>query len=203
MKIITIGREFGSGGREIGKRLADELGFAYYDREVVEEIAKRTELDESHVENLLDRGFSMNFHYNFHATFAHTTPLAYEATNLLSEQHTVIRQIAERGDCVIVGRGADAILEDMNPLKLFVYADMDSKIKRCQNRAEEGEKLTDKEMQKKIKQIDKRRAITHDIVSDYPWGDRRSYHLCINTTGTEIKKIVPAVAEYAKIWFDK
>lgn len=203
MKIITIGREFGSGGREVGKRLADELGLAYYDREIVEEIAKNTELDQKYVEKVLDSGFSMNFHYNFNTTLTHTAPIVYEATNLFTQQHNVIRQIAEKGDCIIVGRGADAILEDLKPLRLFIYADMKSKIARCQKRAEAGENFTDKEMKKKINQIDKRRAITHDIVSDYPWGDKRGYDLLVNTTGVEIKEIVPAIAEYARNWFNK
>ena len=119
------------------------------------------------------------------------------------EQHRIIRELAEKGDCIIVGRAADAILEEHSPFNLFVYADMPSKVKRCRDRAPEGEKLTERELIRHIKKVDADRARYHEMFSDTRWGKKESYHLCVNTTGTEIKKLVPAVAEYARIWLEK
>lgn len=203
MRIITISREFGSGGREIGKRLADALDIAYYDREIIAEIAKKSALDPSYVEKTLERGI-----IQYPITFAHTliymSSIVGTAPDLLVKQHQVVREIAEKGeDCVIVGRGADAILEEYAPLNFFVHAQMHAKMERCRKRAAEQENMTDRELERKIKQLDKARASNHDMVSTYPWGDRRGYQLCINTTGLEIKAIIPALVSYAEAWFTK
>ena len=159
-KIITIGREFGSGGRELGRRLAEELGIAYYDREIIAEIAKRTELSEQYVQQIVEH-----------------------------------RPLSQKSDCVLVGRCADYILKDKNPLKIFVYADMASKIARCRLKAPENEHLSDHEMRKQIKRIDRNRAKYYEFYTGRKWGDKLNYDLCINTTNTEIKKIVPRIAK--------
>ncbi len=199
MKIITVSREFGSGGREIGKRLADELGFAYYDREIVSAIAEKTSLDEGYIERTLDSSIlNQVYPVTFSRTFAFSYHNIANATNLLAKQHQVVRELAQKGDCVIVGRSADALLSDLNPFKLFIYADMQSKIDRCKKRADESENFTDKEYKKKIEKIDKARAENHDFVSSYAWGDMKNYDLCINTTNIDIKAIVPKLAEYIK-----
>ena len=80
---------------------------------------------------------------------------------------------------------------------------MHAKMERCRKRAAEQENMTDRELERKIKQLDKARASNHDMVSTYPWGDRRGYQLCINTTGLEIKAIIPALVSYAEAWFTK
>ncbi len=202
-KIITVSREFGSGGRELGKRLADELGVAYYDREILGAIAKECSMDEKYVEAVLDRGFTASYPYTFRRSFAILPGGANQSAKLLAEQHKIIRSLAEKGDCVIVGRSADVILEENRPLKLFVYADMAAKLQRCRERAPEDEDLSDKELERKIRQIDKGRAATHGVVGDYPWGDRRGYHLCVNTTGLDIKALAAQVAAYARFWFQE
>lgn len=203
MRIITISREFGSGGRELGKRLADELGFAYFDKEIVSMIAQSSKLDENYVESNLEK-HSWNIPITYGTSFAHISYNQYmPQTTIVSEQQKIIKQIAAKGDCVIVGRNSDVILAEYNPLKLFVYADIDSKLERCRSRATEDEKLTDRQMAKNIKKIDKGRASVHSMISDIPWGDRRGYDLMINTTGREIKSIVPTVAEFAKAYFTK
>ena len=102
---------------------------------------------------------------------------------------------------MIVGRGADAVLSEYSPFRVFVYADMDSKIKRCMSRSAEGEELSEKELRRKIQSIDKARRENYAFVSDKCWGDKSAYDICINTTDIEIKSIVPHVAEYAKAWF--
>ncbi len=203
MRIITVSREFGSGGREVGKRLADELGFAYYDREIVTEIAKKNELDEAYVEKTLNSGLFRNIPVHFGRTFSYTPSMISNSVNLFVEQHKIIKELAKKGDCIIVGRAADVILKDYKPFNLFVYADMDSKIKRCQERAAEGESVTARDMEKKIRKIDSERAKYYEFFSSTAWGDKAGYNLCVNTTGVEIKRMVPVIAEYARAFWEK
>lgn len=202
MSVITVSREFGSGGREIGKRLADALGFAYYDREIVTGIAEKTRMDEKYVANALEGGMFRSIPVHFGRTFSYSGSLMTNTANLFVEQHKLIRELAEKGDCVIVGRAADAILEDRKPFNLFVYADLESRLKRCQERAPEGETMNERELLRQIKKIDSDRARYHELFSDTRWGRKESYHLCVNTTGCEIKSMVPAVAQYAKMWLN-
>ena len=92
-------------------------------------------------------------------------------------------------------------MQDRNPFKLFVYADEESKLARCKSRAAENEKLSDKEILRKMKEIDRNSAGYHDLLTDTEWGDRKDYHLCINTSGKEIRALVPALTKYIKCWF--
>ena len=156
MRIITISREFGSGGRELGKRLADALGFAYYDREIVSSIAEKCNLD---VENVLRKGLTINVPVTFgHTFYFYSDPTSENELKVLNTQQQIIKELALRGDCVMVGRSSGIILEKYNPLRLFVYADMEWKVKRCRERASAEEHLTDRELEKKIRQIDAGRA---------------------------------------------
>ena len=202
MRIITISREFGSGGRELGKRLADALGFAYYDREIVSSIAEKCDLDEGYVENVLRKGLTINVPVTFgHTFYFYSDPASENELKVLNTQQQIIRELAQRGDCVMVGRCSGVILEKENPLRLFVYADMEWKVKRCRERASESERLTDREFEKKIRQIDAGRARHQKLLSDRKWRDREGYDLCVNTTGVEIKKLIPGLKEYALCWF--
>ena len=200
MGIITIGREFGSGGRELGHRLAEELGYEYYDREIVDEIAKKSELDENYVAYALEGGMFRNFPIHFGRTFSYSPTLMANETKLLSEQNKLLKELASKGNCVIVGRAADIILRDFKPFNIFVYADMESKVKRCREKGGEHDHLTDKEMIRKIKKIDSDRKRYHGLISEIPWGDKRGYHLCVNTSGRQIKTLVPLVTAYYKLW---
>ena len=202
MRIITLSREFGSGGREVGKRLADALQVAYYDREIITEVAEKSALDENYVEYALEKGLLHNFRFTFSHTFSHISMMNDNVCDLFVVQNQVVRRLAENGDCVIVGRSADAVLDDMHPFKLFVYADLPSKIARCRERNQMGEELSDKDIEKMIRQVDKARANYHSIVGNTGWGQRESYHLCVNTTGLEIKEFVPLLADYATRWFE-
>ena len=202
MRIITLSREFGSGGREVGKRLADALQVAYYDREIITEVAEKSALDENYVEYALEKGLLHNFRFTFSHTFSHISMMNDNVCDLFVVQNQVVRRLAENGDCVIVGRSADAVLDDMHPFKLFVYADLPSKIARCRERNRMGEELSDKDIEKMIRQVDKARANYHGIVGNTGWGQRESYHLCVNTTGLEIKEFVPLLADYATRWFE-
>lgn len=200
--IITIGREFGSGGREVGKRLADALNLKYYDKEIITEVAKGSALNEKYVENVIEKGLPGSFYYTFGQTFAHVPVFAENAMmSVLAEQRKVIMRLAET-DCVMVGRSADAILADLKPFRLFVYADEEHKIKRCRERAPEGENYTDKQLVKKMKAIDKGRKKLHSVLSPIPWGDKRGYDLMLNTGSADIEKLVPLVAEYIKHYYE-
>jgi len=204
MKIITISREFGSGGRELGKRLADALGIPCYDHEIIEMIAKENGFDERYVANVSEKSIEAAYPLTIGHRFA-MPPMQImdQSIRVATAQRKIIENFAEQGDCVIVGRCADVILADMKPLNLFVYADMPSKVQRCMERAPEGENLTANELERKIKQIDKQRTQHHQIYSDTKWGNKEGYHLCINTSGKEIKKLIPALVQFVNDWFDE
>ncbi|HIS26448.1 MAG TPA: cytidylate kinase-like family protein [Candidatus Pullilachnospira intestinigallinarum] len=203
MRIITISREFGSGGRELGKRLADALGFSYYDKEIISAIAKESNFDENYVEETLMRGLTPNYTLTFGHTFAFgPDPIMQNELKILNLQQEIIRELAKKGDCVMVGRTSGSILEeDFHPLKIFVYADLASRLERCRSRADASEHLTDRELEKKIRQIDEGRARHQRLFTDKKWGARENYHLCINTTGLNIRDIIPSVKNYALAWF--
>ncbi len=202
MNIITISREFGSGGRELGKRIADLLGYSYYDREIISKLAEKYNFDENYIESVLEGGRSFNVPITYGRTFSYTDATGQQAIELLSSQYRLLRELAEKGNCVIVGRCANVILEDFRPLDIFVYADLQSKIDRCRERAPKDEILKDSELKRKIRQIDTNRAKQQRFMSDKKWGAKEGYHLCVNTSGLEIKTLAPVIADYAKSYFE-
>lgn len=201
MKIITIGREFGSGGRELGKKVADALGFKYYDKEVISEIAKSTDLDEDYVKKVFEKGLTA-YPLHFGISLAGLSVLNQNSIDILVAHEKIIRELASKGDCVFVGRSADAILSDLDPLNIFVYSSLEYKIARCKTFGGITEKTTDKDIIKRMKQVDNGRAKTHSMFSSQPWGERESYHLMINTAGANsLDDLVPCVCEYAEMFF--
>ena len=202
--IITISREFGSGGRELGKRLADHLGFDYYDSEIISKLSQKSGMDKGYIESTLSNHGWQNVPITFRSTLGSGGYIQASKIDLLVQQKTVIEEIAALGkDCVIVGRNADVILREYEPFDIFVCARMDAKVRRCMERAQEGENLTEKELVRKIKQIDKIRSQTRTIIGGAPWGQRDAYHLTVNTSDWEIKELVPAVAAFAQRWFGR
>ncbi len=194
-RIITIGREFGSGGREFGRRLSEKLGFAYYDQEIISEISKRTSLSEQYVQAIVEHRPSFSFPIHIGQSFYALENPAFEQTmTIYQEQASIITEMADRSDCVIVGRCADHILKEHRPFRIFIYADMESKIKRCREKGSE-EKLSNKELRQKISRIDKKRAKYYEFYTGHSWGDKLNFDLCINTTQTAIKEIVPVIAK--------
>lgn len=195
-KIITIGREFGSGGREIGKRLADELGIAYYDNEIITEIAKRTKMDEGYVEHVMSDGPTPMSSITIGRTFYMGIDPVFEQNNLIyREQSLLVKELAEKSDCVIVGRSADYILRDKNPFRLFVYAEMPFKMERCRKRAPEHEHFNDKELKRHIQEVDRKRGRYYQFFTGQTWGDKLNYDLCINTSKAPIPEIAKAIAK--------
>lgn len=201
-KIVTVGREFGSGGREVGKRLADVLGVAYYDKAIITEIAKKSDFSEKFVETILENGTMQRNYLTFGHTFSdYPCPSTGITEKILAAQREVIEKLAET-DCVIVGRCADLILSEKHPFRLFVYADEASKTERCRAHEEGAEHLTDKQLLKKIRAVDKGRKKLYGLFYGKVWGDRENYDLCVNTSHADIPAIVPCIAEYVKKWYE-
>ena len=203
MRIITISREFGSGGREIGKRLAEALGVPCYDQQIFEMVAEKEKLDKNYVANIAERGISVFYPSTIAKSFYRPNYAIMQSSQIMASEHELIKKIADEGDCVIVGRAADIILADKKPFSIFVCADEESKLKRCHTRATADEKLTDKEMLRKCRGIDKRRASYRKMFTDRKWGVASNYHLCINTSGKEIKNLIPGLVKYIEGWISE
>lgn len=187
--IVTIGRQFGSGGRIIGKQLAEQLGIAYYDKELINLASKESGIcgeffekaDEKTSGSLLKAlamGFSMN-----NAIFQSNDYLSNES--LFQIQSDVIRKVAAEGSCILVGRCADYILrEEESCVNIFISATMEDRIRRAMeyNHAEE------KEAEEFLMKADKSRASYYNYYTDKIWGAAESYDLCINSSFYGIEK---------------
>lgn len=194
--IITIGREFGSGGRELGRRLSELLGIAYYDQEIVSEIAKRTSMSEQYVQQILEGRFQTSFSIHVgHSFYPSVNPVAEQNNAVFLEQSRILKEMAARSGCVIVGRCADYILRDLRPFRCFVYADMASKMARCRTKAPEQEQLSDRELKKHILDVDKHRSSYYEFYTGQKWGAPLNYDLCINTTQVPVKDIAAVLAK--------
>ena len=192
IKIITISREFGSGGRTIGREVANRLNIPFYDKELVEQVA-------------LESGFAPKFveEHGEHSPTA--SRLAYAFSNpgvpgimngmstadfLWTVQCGVILQLAEQGPCVIVGRNADYILKDRpDVLNVFVRADMDFRADRIVRLYGESEKSPQARLQEK----DKRRRINYQHYTGRTWGDSANYDLCVNSSKLGIDECVDLI----------
>ena len=198
-RIITIGRQFGSGGRELGRRLAEALGYEYYDKEIIEQIAEKTSLSVEYVQNVVEHKPHSLFPITIGQSLAYSDNLAYqEIQAIYNAQVEILKELASKSSCVIVGRCADVILEEYHPFRIFVYASMDSRINRCIERSKEGEDLDPKKLAKYIQNVDKHRAKYYEHYTKRKWADIENFNLCINTTNAVIKDIVPAIAKLFK-----
>ena len=200
--VITIGCEYGAKGNQIGRRVAEDLGIKFYDRETVDEIIKEVGIPKDIMEKV-EQGVTIagkGAEGDTRGAFPKDADLTERAIHV---QKTIIRKLADRESCVIIGRCADVILKDYHPLNLFIYADMEAKVERCIRRAPEGEHLTRNEIERMIKQVDKNRAQYRQMYSDTKWGAKESYHLCVNTTERYMKEIVPGLAAYVRCWFSE
>ena len=194
-RVITIGREFGSGGRELGRRLAENLGIEYYDREIVEQIAAHTSFSEEYIHQVVEG----RKHHLYPITISHTFNFAADhhaqmLQSVFQAQMKVLKDVAELSDCVIVGRCADYLLRNYKPYRIFVYADMEKRIDHCIARNEGSEQFTRKDIERHIRQIDRQRARYYRDHTGQAWGDRVHYDLCVNTGGQEIKALAHGIA---------
>ncbi len=179
--IITINRSFGSGGREVGKRLSEALSCAYYDKELLEKIAKDSGFDTGFID-LYDEKVVNNYVYSFGRSFASYQQSPSDKVQIIYTK--VIQKIGEKGNAVIIGRCASHILGEQNPFKVFIYSsDMNSKIKRCFEKVpSDKEEKSEQQMAKGIIKIDKQRAKYHEFYTGQTWMDMTNYNLCIDTS---------------------
>lgn len=184
-RVITISREFGSGGRTIGKNVAKELGIPCYDSELIEKIAVESGFDEKYVseigENSKGRFLSVFFNR------------AYGPNNedyVWETQCKIIKELAQKGPCVIVGRCADYILRDTaDCLKVFIHADKSYRAERVVKIYGE----TDVSIEQRLKEKDKRRAAYHRFYTNMKWGDSKNYDVCLNSGSIGIDKCVEII----------
>ncbi|MDL2205562.1 cytidylate kinase-like family protein [Eubacteriales bacterium OttesenSCG-928-N13] len=195
-RIITIGREFGSGGRELGRRLAEALHIEYYDKQIIEELAKHTELSKKYFQEVTQGQphhlFPIRIGRSFHYMKNH--PLE-QSHAVFQVQSGIMKEMAEKSDCVIIGRCAEFVLEDHAPFRIFTYANMESKVARCKEKGSEHEHFSDKEMQQHIKAVDAQRSKYYALYTSAVWGEKAHYDLLINTSGRSIKDIAKKLAD--------
>ena len=180
-KIITISREFGSGGRTIGHQVAEALGIPFYDKELVEHIALESGFAPEYVEEHSEHSPGKSiFSYAF-ASHGHPGVMNGLSTAdfLWNVQCNVILQIAEKGPCVIVGRNADYVLKDRpDVLHAFIYADTESRAERIVRLYGESEKSP----QARLNEKDKRRKVNCQHYTGRTWGQSQNYDICLNSS---------------------
>ncbi len=191
-RIVTINRQFGSGGREVGKRLADELECAYYDKELLDKLAEETGLSADFIERF-DETTTRNYGFTFARAFVTYVPTPMEQLQI--EQHKLLKSIAPKGDSVIIGRCANYILSEYNPFRVFIYSsDMDFRVKRCFDKVSDDHgKLSASDMEKKIVSIDKERKKYYEYQTGQKWLDMTNYNLCIDSSMVGVKNAVQII----------
>ena len=179
-RIITISREFGSGGHSIGQKVAEKLNLNFYDQALLEKIAQETGLSKEYIENseYAPARNSLLFNIVVNRSLTHCAEPS-PADMVYFAQMKIIREIAEKEPCVIVGRCSDYVLrERKDALHVFIYADLDSRSKRILERYGEN----DKPILKRIEDKDARRKIYYSHYTDRPWGVPQNYHVALSSS---------------------
>ena len=176
-RIITISREFGSGGRFIGEEVAKKLGIAYYDKNIIGQIAEKSGLSPEYIQENAELSPKKGlFAYAFSGrdiTGKSVEDMVYEA------QRNIILELAEKEPCVIIWRNADYILKDRDDvLNVFIHGDMPEKIKRITGLYN----VKEKEAVKMMADTDKRRRTNYNFYTDQNWGKASNYTLCLNSS---------------------
>ena len=192
-RIITISREFGSGGRFIGEEVAKKLGITYYDKNIISEIAEKSGLSPEYIQESAElspkKGLFAYALAGRDITGKSVEDMVYEA------QRKVILELAEKESCVIIGRNADFILKDRNEvLNVFIYGDMPEKIQRIMGLYN----VEEKEAVKMIADIDKRRMTNYNFYTDQKWGKASNYTLCLNSSQLGYDRCEAIIMECAK-----
>lgn len=194
--IITISREFGSGGRSIGRLVAQKLGIPFYDKELVNQIALESGFAPKFVEDHGEHspGTSL-FSYAFAPQGVPGVMNGLSTADFLwNIQCSVILQLAEKGPCVIVGRNADYILKDRkDTLNVFIHADMDFRADRIVRLYGESEKSP----QNRLNEKDKRRKVNYQHYTGRNWGEAKNYDLCLKSSTLGIETCADIIAEMA------
>ena len=192
-RIITISREFGSGGRFIGEEVAKKLGIAYYDKNIINEIAEKSGLSPEYIQENAELSPKKGlFAYAFagrDVTGKSVEDLVYEA------QRKVILELAEKEPCVIIGRNADYILKDRDDaLNVFIHGDMLEKIQRISQLY----RVTEQEAVKMMADTDKRRMTNYNFYTDQKWGKASNYTLCLNSSQLGYDRCEALITECVK-----
>jgi cytidylate kinase len=201
--IINIGRQLGSGGREIGQKLSSRLGISFYDKELIRIASQESGLKEEVFEKADEKKhFSLlGGLLGLRGSATNEISLNYYLTDetLFKIQSDVIRSLAEKESCLFVGRCADYILKE-NPrcLNVFISADLDDRIKRIAD----TQRLPENKAKDYIEKTDKNRARYYNYFSDKEWGVAESYHLCINSSVLGIDETVSFIALFAEKRFE-
>lgn len=199
--IVTIGREYGSGGKEIGEKLAAKLGFNFYNKNLITETAKKTGIDEKLFEDVDERqkeSFWYTLTMGMLSSSDSLNSLTEIPTNekLILEQFKTIEQIAETENCVIVGRCSNHILKNRkNVINIFVYAPLENKIERISRLYN----LDEKETKKQIAKVEKERRTYYNYFTNGEWGSKNDYDLCIDSSKLEIDEIVNFLYDYINL----
>lgn len=207
-RVITISREFGSGGRSIGRKLASLLNYKFYDRELIDMTAENSGLSAEFIEKT-EQNISSGWLYNLLLGSGYISPMRGNtagkplvplADQVFNAQRKVILNIAEIESCVIVGRCADAILRTSDVVKkdellnVFIYSDMQYKIDRAVNEYD----IPEREAAHVITQTNKFRANHYNIFTESTWGARENYDLLINSALAGIDGTAEIIANLAK-----
>ena len=203
--VITIARQYGSGGKTVGKMLADKLCIPFYNREIITMAS-----EDSGVNAMLfsDERLKGDFLTRLRAHYHGNTPVPNDSSKsylkdeaLFAYQVKIIRRLADQGPCVMIGRCADYILAGRpDVVRVFVHADKDF----CLEQAMKVDSLPENEVEKKIAEIDRGRSQYYGFFSDRKWGARENYDLLINTSGADIKLLAEAAYDYVMgIWGEK
>lgn len=200
--VISIGREYGSGGREIGRRLADTYGIKCYDKELLLLAAKDSGISEELIRNHDERPTN-----SFLYSIAMNSSLGYTTSNysemplnqkIFMAQYNAIKKLAEQETCIIVGRCADYALKDMkNCISIFIKAPMESKIERISRLYD----LSEEKAKDTIVKTDKKRANYYNFYTTKKWADSRSYDLCVDSSKLGIEKTTQLIQEYVALRF--
>lgn len=186
-RIVTISREFGSGGRTIGKKVAEKLGIPCYDAELIQKLSNASGFAEEYVRQISE---SMPGGY-LESLFSNRALGPTNEDILWDSQNRVILEIAEKGPCVIVGRCADYILRDSaDCLKVFIHADMAFRAERIVNVY--GER--DQSPEQRLRDKDKRRAAYYRFYTDMKWGDAHNYHIALDSGALGIERCAEIIS---------
>ena len=192
-KIITISREFGSGGRFIGEEVAKKLGIAYYDKNVINEIAEKSGLSPEYIQENAELSPKKGM---FAYALAGRDITGRSVEDMVHEaQRKVILELAKKGPCVIIGRNADYILKDRDDvLNVFIHGDMPEKIQRITRLYNVGEQ----EAVKMMADTDKRRMANYNFYTEQNWGKASNYTLCLNSSEIGYDKCEAIIIECSK-----
>lgn len=190
--IITIGRQHGSSGREIARLLAEKLNYKCYDKEIVDEAANHSDFSRDLIDAFDEKRMSA---FILHAGGYGLNENFRLNMQVVSAQFETMRNIAEKGNCIFVGRCADYILRDHDDLiSVFILGDMDERLKCLERR----QGLDEVEARKKIKEVDKDRSSFYRYYSDQTWGDAQNYDMCINSSKLGVEGTVQVILDYIK-----